>query len=86
MSVLVRVLWLVCLLFLICLFVRMILSYVSMVPGSTLQRINHAVVAITDPLLRPVRRVLPFARFGGAALDLSPLVVSIAIIIVMRLL
>jgi len=33
--------------------------------------------AITEPVLRPVRRILPPVRAGGASIDLSVLVVVI---------
>ncbi|MGO9198535.1 MAG: YggT family protein [Acidimicrobiales bacterium] len=83
---LIGIIRLVCLLFLISLWARMILSYVSVMPGSGLESFNRVMVAITDPVLLPVRRVIPPARIGGGALDLSPLVVSIAVIIVINLL
>lgn len=83
---LIGIIRLVCLLFLISLWARMILSYVSVMPGSGLEWFNRVMVAITDPVLLPVRRVIPPARIGGGALDLSPLVVSIAVIIVINLL
>jgi YggT family protein len=80
------IVWWICLLFLLALFARMILSYLSIMPGTPLESFNSALVTVTDPVLRPVRRVLPSARFGGTAFDFSPLIVSIAIIIIMSLL
>jgi YggT family protein len=42
--------------------------------------------AITEPVLRPVRRVVPPMRVGGTTVDLSPIIVWILILIVSRLL
>ena len=82
----ISIIRLICLLFLITLWARIIFSYFSVMPGSALESFNRVVIAITDPLLRPVRRVLPAARLGGGALDLSPLVVSIGVLVVIQLL
>ncbi|HET9091185.1 MAG TPA: YggT family protein [Acidimicrobiales bacterium] len=78
------ILWWLCVLFLAALWARIIFSYLSVMPGSTLDGLNRWATTITDPLLRPVRRVLPPARIGQGALDLSPIVVSIAVIILMN--
>lgn len=40
---------------------------------------------LTEPVLRPVRAVLPPVRFGGGGLDLSPIVVFIGISVVQRI-
>lgn len=82
----VTIVWWICLIFLVFLWARMILSYISVTPGTSLDSANRLAIAVTDPVLRPVRRVLPAARFGGGALDLSPLIVSVVIIIIMGLL
>jgi YggT family protein len=42
--------------------------------------------AITEPVLRPVRRIVPPLRVGGTAVDLSPIIVWIVILIVRGLL
>ncbi|MGO9911218.1 MAG: YggT family protein [Acidimicrobiales bacterium] len=75
----------ICLLFLLSLFARMILSYVSVIPGSSLESFNRVLIAVTDPVLAPVRRVLPPARIGGGAVDLSPLIVCVAVFIILGL-
>jgi YggT family protein len=41
--------------------------------------IKRGLAAVTEPLLRPIRRVLPPVRIGGAGLDLSPLVLLLAV-------
>jgi YggT family protein len=42
----------------------------------------EAIFTITDPPLRAIRGVIPPIRMGGAMLDLSPMVLLIAIYIV----
>jgi YggT family protein len=73
-------------LFLFVLLVRVVLSYVPAPPGSGLAKVTRFFEAITEPVLRPVRRVVPPVRVGGSAVDLSPIIVWIAILIISRLL
>ena len=73
-------------LFLFVLLVRVVLSYVPAPPGSGLAKVTGFFEAITEPVLRPVRRVVPPMRVGGSAVDLSPIIVWIAILIISRLL
>jgi YggT family protein len=80
------IVWWICLLFLIALIGRSILSFVSILPGSPLESLNRTLISVTDPVLRPVRRVLPPARLGTMGLDLAPLIVSIVVVIVMSFL
>lgn len=74
---------LVCILVLLA---RFILDWVRLLARSWSPRGAVAVLAegiytVTDPPLRAVRRVIPPVRLGGAALDLSPMVLLIAIYI-----
>ena len=43
------------------------------------RRIDAALARVTDPVLAPVRRVIPPLRLGSAALDLSVPVVLVAL-------
>lgn len=45
----------------------------------------EAIYSVTDPPMRAVRRVIPPLRFGGVALDLSPMVLLIALYLLMIL-
>lgn len=83
---LIDVLWAVCLLFLLCLWATILLSYVSVIPGTGLDRFGTAVNAIVRPILNPVRRLLPATRVGGIGVDFSPVIVSVFVLILMRLL
>jgi len=79
-----QLIYFILLAFLICLWVRVIMSYFPITPGGAAAGVSRVATAVTEPILRPLRRVLPTMRAGAAAFDLSPIVVSIAIIILMR--
>ena len=53
--------------------------------GSVRARLTSAVWTVTEPVLAPVRRVLPPLRVGGAAIDLSLIVVLLAIVVIRQL-
>ncbi len=86
MSPVVLVIWWVCLVFLLALWARVILSYFSLRPGGPAEAVNRVANAITEPVLGPVRRLLPPMRLGAGAMDLSPILVSFAVIIIMNFL
>lgn len=50
------------------------------------RKVYDALSKIIEPLLRPIRAVIPPVRIGGAALDLSPLILIIGLRIIARLL
>ncbi|MEV6636367.1 YggT family protein [Actinoplanes sp. NPDC051470] len=52
------------------------------VPGTFRSRATHGVHAATEPVLGPVRRVLPPLRLGGVGIDLSFIVVFLAVVII----
>lgn len=68
-------------LYLLVIFIRIILSWVTMfsppTPGSAYAAIHDVFVTLTEPVLGPVREILPPFRIGGTGLDLSPIVVVI---------
>ena len=57
------------------LFVRVLLSWIRVNPNNPLARI---VYQLTEPLLAPIRRMLP----QGGGLDFSPMVALIAVLLV----
>ena len=65
--------------FVLCLFGRAILSWFPISYDSAAHRINSVLVRITEPLISPVRRVLPPVRAGGIGIDLSFLVVLLVL-------
>ena len=49
--------------------------------GSVRYRLTRGVTAVTEPILAPVRRVIPPLRLGGASFDLAFIVVFFAIVL-----
>jgi YggT family protein len=65
--------------YLIVMFARIILSWFPVNPGSGLAQVYGFLYSITEPVLGPVRRVIPPVGMGGMGLDLSPLIVFFGI-------
>ncbi len=73
--------------YVVVLIVRALLSWFPVRPGSPLIPVLRVLSAVTEPVLRPLRRLLPPVRAGGASIDLSIMVVIlVAQIIVIPLL
>ena len=72
MSMLLNVVCFVLTLYLFVLIVRIILTWVSSLPDP-LRPVARFVGSLTDPVLRHFRGLIPPVRLGGAALDLSPI-------------
>lgn len=66
-------------LFVILLFARVILSYFPVSPGSAIGGVSRFLHAVTEPVLSPVRRLLPPVRLGQVGMDLSPIIVFFVI-------
>ena len=78
---------LVCLLinlYMLVIFARLIMSWFPPTPGTTYAQIFDGFVRVTEPVLGPVRAVLPPVRMGAMGLDLSPIVVFLVGIILQR--
>ncbi|GIE87560.1 YggT family protein [Actinoplanes regularis] len=54
-------------------------------PGSVRSRVYGGVFAVTEPILAPVRRLIPPLRAGGMSIDLSFIVVFLAVVILRSL-
>ena len=85
-QVLSTVLWL----YLLVLLARVVIDLVMMlsrdwVPRGPVLLVVEAVFTVTDPPLRLLRRFIPPLRLGGAALDLSFLVLFIIINVLLAL-
>ena len=50
--------------------------------GHPVRKLYDFLAKMIDPVLRPIRSVLPPVRIGGGGLDLSPLVLMFGLIIV----
>jgi YggT family protein len=68
--------------YIVALVARALLSWFPSEPGTTLYSIVRALDRITEPVLRPVRRLLPPVRAGGMAIDLSIIVTILVLEIV----
>lgn len=66
------------------LIVRIVLSWVPSVP-EPIRPVARGVRAVTDPLLIPLRGLLPTFRMGAMALDVSPILLFLAIVILQSL-
>ena len=84
MSALGALLGTVLLLFELVLVARMVLDWVGVLaPGGSggLLRVRRIAHSITEPVLAPVRRVLPPLRIGSFSLDLAFTVVFLAVLV-----
>ncbi len=66
--------------------VWIVLSYVvsfGRLPwGHPIRRVYDLLARGIDPVLRPIRRVIPPLRLGGMALDLSPIILIVGLRII----
>lgn len=87
MSQILNILGILVEVYVVVLIVRALLSWFPTRPGTVLARVTRALDAVTEPVLRPIRRVLPPIRAGGMGIDLSIIiVVLVAQVIVIPLL
>ena len=73
--------------YVVILIARALLSWFPVTPGTVFAQVVRALDAVTEPVLRPVRRILPPIRAGGMGIDLSiMIVILVAEIVVLPLL
>jgi YggT family protein len=58
---------------------RMIMSWLPVEPGSAWEPVYGFVFTVTEPPLAAIRSVVPPLRMGPGALDLSPLLLLLAL-------
>jgi YggT family protein len=63
----------------IALIIRIVLSWFPVSGGGFMASVQGFLFTVTEPVLGPLRSVLPPVRLGAMALDLSPIVVLIGI-------
>jgi YggT family protein len=71
-------------LFVFLIFARIILSWFPPT-GGFIDQIQRVVFMATEWAMGPLRRLIPPVRLGAAALDLSPMVLLLGIIVVQNL-
>ena len=64
--------------------VRVIMSWFPPTPGTGYAQVHQFFYNVTEPVLGPVRGLLPPLRMGGAGLDLSPIVVFLGGTLILR--
>ncbi|HUY63173.1 MAG TPA: YggT family protein [Acidimicrobiales bacterium] len=77
-----RALGIVLELYVIILVARALMSWFPLHPGSPLVAVVRTLDRLTEPVLRPIRRILPPVRAGGMAIDLSIIVAIFAVQII----
>ena len=60
-------------------FARVILEWVPVGDAHPVGRIRHVLRLVTQPLLAPLRALIPPVRMGSVAVDLSPLVLILGL-------
>jgi YggT family protein len=60
-------------------FARVVISWFPVSPGSAMASVYSFLYSITEPVLGPIRRIVPPMGMGGMGLDLSPLIVILAL-------
>ncbi len=63
--------------YVVLLIARALLSWFPAQPGTVLHKVVQTLDKITEPVLRPIRRLLPPIGVGGMGIDLSILIVVI---------
>lgn len=66
-------------LYVIVIFARIILSWFPISPGGAMATVFSFLYTVTEPLLGPLRRLLPPVGVGGMGLDLSPIIALLVI-------
>lgn len=63
-------------------FIRIVLSWFPTEPGSSIASLHRVLYDLTEPVLAPVRGLLPTVGGGGMAIDLSPIIVILGLTII----
>jgi YggT family protein len=90
MSLLLAVVGTLLLLFQLLLLARAALDWSAVLAGTPIratvrQRLSTGVRALTEPVLGPVRRILPPLRLGPVALDTAFIAVFVAVIVLRQI-
>ncbi|MGZ4692816.1 MAG: YggT family protein [Acidimicrobiales bacterium] len=72
--------------YLILLFGRIVLSWFPPPQGGFMVSLQRFLFNVTEPVLAPLRAILPPVRMGGMALDLSPTVLILVIFVLLSFL
>lgn len=65
--------------YLVLIFARVILTWFPVDPYTWVGKLAHVLHQVTEPVMAPVRRIVPPVRFGGGGMDLSPIIVMVVL-------
>ena len=68
--------------YIIILFARIILSWFPIAPNSGMATVYGFLYSLTEPVLGPIRRLIPPIGMGGMGLDLSPMIVTFGLVFI----
>jgi YggT family protein len=71
-------------LYLFVIFLRIVLSWFPLSSGGILGTVQNITYQLTEPVLGPLRRIIPPVRLGGAAIDLSALILILGYQLLLR--
>jgi YggT family protein len=63
---------------------RVLSSFFPVPPSGPVRSIVSVVYSLTEPVLRPLRNLIPPIRMGAVGFDLSPIIVFVALGILQR--
>ncbi|OFW66654.1 MAG: hypothetical protein A2Z12_08475 [Actinobacteria bacterium RBG_16_68_21] len=61
---------------------RVVLEWIPVSYDHPLARVRSVLRSVTDPVLVPLRRIIPPVRMGGTSLDLSPMILMFVLFLV----
>jgi len=71
-------------LYLFVIFLRIVLSWFPLSSGGILGTVQNITYQLTEPVLGPLRRIISPVRLGGAAIDLSALILILGYQLLLR--
>lgn len=77
-----RYVYTLALVYAVLIFIRILLSWFRLPYNRWLNALIEFVTEVTDPYLNLWRRVLPLVRIGPGAIDLSPMIATIVLLLV----
>jgi YggT family protein len=68
--------------YVIIIIVRIFCTWIPASPYSNFGKFVKILSRITDPVLNPLRRIIPPLRTGGMAIDLSPMILVVVLSVI----
>jgi YggT family protein len=78
-----HIVYLIVEIYLYILIIRIVLSWFPISESSPIMPVVRALGAVTDPILKPLRRVLPPINVGGMGIDISPILLCVVLEIIL---